>query len=288
MKNYRVYILKLGVYTSIMLAALMPASARAGQQSLTYDVYAGGMRVVEAIMDVNIDQKTKRYDIIFSAYTRGLLGRLAPWRGTFESHGWVNKDGSLSPRQHKSTSTWRGETEVKAYDYTREGRLKSLSVTDHDKPTYIREVDISLTGGTTDSLSAMLGVFQTVARGGDCKGSAEVFDGKRRFKQIFAHQNWSDLSPSRYNIFSGAAAECVVEVEPVAGNWGNKPRGWLSIQEQGREKGTMPTVWTAALTKGEPAVPVKIRVKTKHGTMFMHLTKYESDEQILIANKRSK
>ena len=73
----------------------------------------------------------------------------------------------------------------------------------------------------------------------------------------------------------GPAVACTVEVKPIAGKWHEKPRGWMSIQEQGREKGTMPTVWFAQMAAGEPAVPVKIRVKTEYGALFMHLTSYQ-------------
>jgi hypothetical protein len=37
----------------------------------------------------------------------------------------------------------------------------------------------------------------------------------------------------------------------------------------------MPTIWLAQMAPGEPAVPVKIRVKTEYGTLFMHLTGYK-------------
>jgi len=50
----------------------------------------------------------------------------------------------------------------------------------------------------------------------------------------------------------------------------------MSIQEQGRERGTMPTVWFAKVQEGQVAVPVKVRVKTDYGTLFMHLTDYQS------------
>lgn len=50
----------------------------------------------------------------------------------------------------------------------------------------------------------------------------------------------------------------------------------MSIQEQSRENGSLPTVWMAKMTEDAPAVPVKIRVKTDYGTLFMHLVRYEN------------
>ena len=60
----------------------------------------------------------------------------------------------------------------------------------------------------------------------------------------------------------------------------------MSIQEQGRERGTMPTVWLGKIAKNAPAIPVKIRVKTAYGTLFMHLAEYQNEGQIIVAEKR--
>ena len=104
-----------------------------------------------------------------------------------------------------------------------------------------------------------------------CENKSEIFDGKRRFQMSFNHQDNVGLDSSKYNIFKGQAAECIIEVKPGEGAWHKKPRGWLSIQEQGREKGTMPTLWVGQPESSDIAIPVKIRVKTDYGTLFMHL-----------------
>ncbi len=132
---------------------------------------------------------------------------------------------------------------------------------------------------TTDVLSATLKGMNHIAAGGTCEGSDEIFDGARRYRIIFTNSQQVDLKKSEYNVYQGPATECTVEVKPLAGKWHKKPRGWMSIQEQGREKGKMPTIWFAQLAKGEPAVPVKIRVKTDYGALFMHLTGYEGAGQ---------
>lgn len=269
---------------ALTLAPLAPAQA--GTQTLVYEVYAGGIHALQATM--NLETGKGRYDITLDAKTRGLLGRLAPWEGSFESHGWIEKDGAYKPELHKSIGIWRGEKEVKEYKYTREGGFVSLSETVNgamvDKS---KDIGKELTDGTTDALTAALNVFEAVARGEACSGTEEVFDGKRRFEQIFTDQGSADLEPTKYNIFKGAATECTVEVKPVAGAWSKKPRGWLSIQEQGRERGTMPTLWTAKLKDGEPAVPVKIRIATAYGVLFMHLAEFKDEARTVSAEKRA-
>ena len=227
-----------------------------------------------------------RYALEMNAHTRGFLGKLAPWSGKFESAGWVMKDDELRPQLHRSTSTWRDETEVKSYNYTKDGGFQNLMIKEHDKPEHEKEVPDEVTRNTTDAFTAALMVMEAVHNGGSCEGRSEVFDGKRRFAQIFEEQERVDLSPSRYNVFGGNAVKCTVEIEPISGEWSSKPRGWLSIQEQGRERGTMPTVWLGSLSADGPAVPVKILVKTAYGSLFMHLSEYRDGDKVIVSEKR--
>jgi len=199
------------------------------------------------------------------------------WKGTFETEGWRNpKTGEARPEIHKSVAYNKDEQEVKEYRYGRDGSFKSYKVKDPENDGSVREVDPELTEGTTDALTATLAVLERIAEGGKCEGSKDVFDGKRRYALIFTETGRVTLEKTRYNVYSGPAAECIVEVKPVAGDWHKKPRGWMSIQEQGRDRGTMPTIWIAEMADGAPAVPVKVRVKTQYGTLFMHLTGYKN------------
>lgn len=256
---------------------------------MVYEVYAGGIHAVQAKLDIRAGNG--RYDLVLDTATRGFLAVLAPWSGTFESHGWVMKDGSFRPELHKSAATWRGETETEEYRYSKEGGFLSYTVTKPGKMPEKKDIEAELTKGTTDAFSAGLDMLAGVRFGGDhpqkeCAGAEEVFDGKRRFKQVFKNQGEENLNASKYNIYAGPALECTLEVVPVAGKWHEKPRGWMSIQEQGRERGSLPTVWVGQKEQDLLAVPVKIRVKTAYGTLFMHLAEYRSGDVVEIAEKR--
>lgn len=262
---------------SIFLALLtFPSWAFAAkEQHVTYAVYAGGFHVVQASLDVTYPDQD-HYSLFLGAKTYGFLWTVAPWEGTFESRGWRLKgEPPLRPELHKSVATWRGEPDIKEYRYTKGGGFIDLHVTEDEKPPKKREIDDKLTQGTTDAFTAALIVMEAVAKGKKCEGTSEVFDGKRRFAQIFKDQGSDTLEASKYNIYDGAAQKCTVEIKPLAGDWGRKPRGWLSIQEQGREKGTLPTVWLGKFSGDGPALPVKILVKTAYGTLIMHAVKYE-------------
>jgi hypothetical protein len=244
----------------------------AGQQIAVYEVYTGGVNVLRATVhfDITTDQ---RYSVAMDAGLKGFLARLVPWKGTFDSEGWIVSPTDFRPRLHRSAAIWQGDEERKDYHYTRAGGFQNLVVTENGK-TRQEKTDPALTRGTTDALSAALGVFQKVAAGQECSGSAEVFDGKRRFKQVFKDQGTEELTQSKYNRFQGKAQKCTLEVVPAGGEWHKKPRGWMSIQEQGRAAGTLPTLWLARLNNTGPAVPVKIMLKTSYGTLFLHLAEY--------------
>lgn len=274
----------LGFICSAFIAGSAPAWAT--EQTMTYEVYAGGIHAVQAQLTLKEDAAQGVYNIVLSAKTRGFLGRLAPWHGTFESHGKI-VDNVFKPLLHRSTTTWKDEEEVKSYQYKPDGRFDKLVIKDHDKPERIEKPDLALIDQTTDALTATLSALKHMSNGQSCDYSADVFDGKRRYAQTFTAQKNDVMTESRYNAYVGDAQICNVEIEPKGGAWHKKPRGWMSIQEQGRKQGTMPSVWMARMQTGLPAIPVKIRVKTDYGTLFMHMSEYYYDDDILLAEKRT-
>jgi hypothetical protein len=269
----------------ILALSSFPVSASENKQKLVYEVYAGGIHAVQATMDIDLSEDG-RYELFLDAHTRGFLGSLVPWSGTFLSQGWVMKGGNYRPELHQSTAVWRDEEEIKNYNYLKSGVFKDIVIKEHDKPEETKIPDAELTEGTTDILTATLFALTDISNGKACDTSHDIFDGKRRFTMAFKGDKAVDLTASKYNIYGGPAIECTVEVKPGAGKWHSKPRGWLSIQEQGRDKGTMPTIWFANITEGLPAIPVKIRVKTDYGVLFMHLAEYQNADQMLVAEKR--
>ena len=248
---------------------------------MVYEVYGGGINAVSAEMEVSYTAPDL-YHIDFSAFTKGLLGRLAPWRGTFATDGWQDKNGSGQPQLHRSVAIWRGEEDVKEYRYNRKGDFLSYKAIENNV-TEDKTPDPALTQGTMDVMTATLDALRRIGRGEGCAGEAEIFDGSRRYTLMFRDEADEDLKASRYNIYEGPSRRCVAEIEKGPGKWHKKPRGWISIQEQGRQRGALPTIWFATLTPGGPAIPVKVRVKSDYGAMFMHLVRYQSGGRIVSA-----
>lgn len=187
-------------------------------QRMTYQVYAGGINAVTAELDLHYTPED-RYRFAFNARTQGFLGKLAPWEGSFQTYGWSADKVAGKPELHKSVSVWRSEEEVKEYKYGKDGRFLGLHITDPKRDNEKVNVDDELTQGTIDALTATLQVMDKVAKGGECEGTAEVFDGKRRFEMVFTHEKHETLTASKYNVYEGKAARCQVEIEPVSGAW---------------------------------------------------------------------
>lgn len=252
-------------------------------QHMEYDVYSGGFHVVEADLDIDYTREG-RYRMVFGAHTRGFLDKLVPWKGRFESDGWrFDPAGKIRPQRHKSSAVFRGEKDIKEYKYGKDGSFQEYRLEDDDVQNdgSPKDVDPVLTKNTTDVLAATLNILDRLPKGGKCEGADEIFDGKRRYRLVFKEIRRVTLEATRYNVYAGPAVECTAEIEPMGGAWHKKPRGWLSIQEQGRKKGTMPTIWVANMEEKGPAVPVKVRVKTEYGTLFMHMTAYQNGNKSL-------
>jgi hypothetical protein len=261
------------------ICALLMTSPAAWAQSdsLTYDVYAGGIHALSA--HLVLQERKDNYTVDLRSQTYGFLKKLAPWSGEFSSEGWIKKDGKLQPQKHKSASKWRGSLESKEFLYTKTGEFLSYKVEEKGEDKTPSEKEIKTLGaGTTDILSATLKVMRDLPPENPCTGKAKVFDGDRNFTLKFSEIARETLKKSQYNIYAGPAVSCTVEVVPGEGKWRKKPRGWLSIQEQGRKKGALPTIWFAPLgtTPDRPWLPVKVQVKTDYGALLMHLTSYQA------------
>lgn len=236
----------------------------------SYNVYAGGFLVVDATLDITVNESD--YRIFVDAKTDGWLGSMVPWLGSFETVG-VRDGEDFRPTKHESIGIWSGEKAVKTYTY--EGTdLVSLVIDEHDKPPETPEILPELVNNSTDILTATLMMLRTADEEYSCDFSDHIFDGKRRFLLSYQDVEPAILRESSYNIYSGPARFCTVEITPDGGKWHQKPRGWLNIQEQGRQLGDLPSIWVAQHNELH-AIPARIQVRTSYGTLVMHLTNIE-------------
>jgi hypothetical protein len=275
--------MKLGPVLAALLLSLSGTPAIAAgpatgehSQHLDYQIYAAGLNAVTASLDMTDD--SSHYRVTLKTATRGLLGKIVPWEAIFDTTGTIDKKGGLHPALHRSTGHSPKDDEVKEYRYGSNGAFLGYKVTNNGKDETPKTLDPKLTERTIDALTGALGAMRLVESGGQCEGISEVFDGDRRYRLTFHDEGEDMLAANSYNVYEGKARRCAVEVVPVAGKWHTKPRGWLSIQEQGRKKGALPTVWMAKMERGAPAVPVRMKIVTDYGTLYMHVTGYHNDQ----------
>ncbi len=107
--------------TTQQVATQQSTKAKNTATRLTYSVYAGGVYVLAATLDIS--QKSGSYGLDLRAQTLGILGNLAPWSGEFKTRG-VSQKAPL-PLTYRSASVWKGETEAKTYRYDGAGHFKS-------------------------------------------------------------------------------------------------------------------------------------------------------------------
>lgn len=284
------YLCSILIATLVVFFAVNSHATAKPSHQLTYDVYAGGIHAMTA--DLEIARNPQTYKTSLKVATYGLLRKLANWHGEFGTNGWVVKQGQHAPEHHYSVAVWKGKEERKDYFYSKSGQFKVFKLTEAGIDKTPQDIAPEITQNTIDILSATLDVMADMNDGQLCNKTRTIFDGDRSFDAIFRYDTTENLKPTKYNIYSGRAVACTIEVKPKKGKWHQKPRGWMSIQEQGRKARTMPTIWFAKLNKDQstPYMPVKIRVKTDYGTLFMHLTSYKDGgaKNVIRTNVKSK
>lgn len=237
---------------------------------VTYAMYTGGFDVVE--IDGFFKRTGSAYEMEMLAFTKGLLGSLAPWKGELNSKGKVSKKGDYTPNYHRFSSWWRSKEERTTFLYDASGKFKSMELIEENGTKNTDPVDPELTSGTKDMLTALAVMLDHYKKHGNCSVSVPSFDGKRKFNMVFKDTGDAEIKSGRYSIFAGKARTCTIEIVPVAGLWREKARGWMSVQDQGKKGNKLPKLWIAKPAENLPVIPVRFDVFTNYGSIVMHLT----------------
>lgn len=236
---------------------------------VTYGLYASGFNVLDIVGTYNITDD--KYDLSMDLKTQGMLGKLAPWSGSIQSNG-INKDVESVPLYHSFSSTWRDETEQTEFKFNQSGQLTSTTISKDGKSDNKMPAKEVYKDKPIDMLSAMFRAMNAAS----CASKQPAFDKKRRFDMVFRSKGKDVLEKTGYSIFQGEAEICEVEIIPVAGKWREKPRGWMSIQGQAKDKGQLPRIWFGKVRDDIPPIPVRFLIKTNYGAMVMHLKGVQS------------
>lgn len=237
---------------------------------LKYDVYAGGLKALNA--DLELDLTKQAYDIGLKAQTDGFIGSLFPWKGTYSTSGH-SEDGVLKPTTAVSRSSWNNKESVTELDFDPNGNWTKTTKKAGKHVVVKRDTKEELTKDAVDMLTGALLAMQNAKNTEKCDGSFPVFDGKRRFNITLKDDGKDMIEKNRYSSFSGVALRCTLKVEPVAGfKKADSSRGWMAVQNHTEERNKAPTIWFARIDEKSPVVPVRMEIASAYGSVIAHLT----------------
>ncbi len=236
---------------------------------VAYEVYAAGFEALDASLDLGTDEKN--YEVKVTAVTRGLIGRLFPWRTAAQTTGDVNARGGLIPRKHVEGSQWRKHIYTELIEYDAAGVLQTRRLTDNGALMNSQPTDPRLAAGAGDILTATLALLQNITKTNACKGSYTVYDGRRRYDVTLKDAGAAVLPKSRYSIFQGKTMRCTVKLVPVAGfTKSDQKRGWWAIQSYTEARGKPPTIWVAKAANGMDVI-VRMEIDSAYGAAVANL-----------------
>jgi len=240
-----------------------------GDLDLGYSVYVGGVHVLDA--KAHLGWQETGYRIGLRAATDGFLGRVANWRADVASHGELRPGGLPRPVLYRSISAFRDEPRNTTVEY--DGRTPRVTVAEPPPEQDREPVPDEMKPDTVDPMTAVVAVLQAVEQGRGCDVSVPVYDGRQRYDLIFKPTGREQIAPSNLSVFSGSAEACVIDYEPVAGEWRqDRRRQDRDEQRRSRNQDRNATVWLAAPRDGDPPVPVRAEIDSPLGTVVMHLS----------------
>jgi hypothetical protein len=248
-------------------ATALPALADGGAR-LQYDVWAGGVRILEAEITMRTEGERYRMDMEaelvgppswveeFSlvSFSEGTLGEAGPQPAIYRIESEEGDD------DHWVQLTFAGGFPTVEADTNLEKKRRE-PVTDEQKH------------GAIDPLTGLLSLVLQSAAQGSCEGTVPVFDGRRRFDVELSDAGAGEVAKSRLNAYEGPTQRCEVSLTPIAG-----------YRYTGADKAQFPesvVLQAAELVPGMPALPVRLDTEIEYGALILHLVDYEAIEASL-------
>lgn len=239
--------------------------------TLKYDIYAGGMHALKAFYHVS--ETSTAYQTSLKAMTKGMIGKVFPWTGEFETMG-TRYNQAYTPIQHQANSKWKKKIKKTELSFDEAGRLQQRVYEKYKRPAVIQtEFKEGVTDNAHDMMSGIMSLMQQAGINKKCAGSTDIVDGKRKFNIALKDEGVEMLKKTKHNVFSGPALKCTIEVTPVAGyREKDKNRGWMAVQNHSKERNKMPTIWLGRL-ENKQIVPVRMEINSSYGTVIAHLSR---------------
>lgn len=246
-----------------LIALQATAAAADGGARLDYEVWAGGVRVLEA--EIVMRTEGGRYRMELSAELVGPPSWVEEYHLKGFSEGVVGEAGP-EPELYRLESQEGDDDHWVQLAYA-DGMPLVEADTNLEKKK--REpVEDAQKQDSVDPLTGLLSLVLQVAGAGSCEGLVPVFDGRRRFDVSLADKGAGELPKSRYNAYEGPTQRCAVTLKPIAG-----------YRYSGRDKQQFPSeviLQGASIVDGLPPLPVRLETETSYGALILHLVDYEA------------
>ncbi len=253
----------LGLLAQPASAAENGAGARSAEAiepvRLGYTIYAGGLRALALDMRVALDPP--RYGVQTQVRATGFLARILSFVLEARTTGMLRADG-LVPAHYATANQWR-ERDIRKVAMRYGGApVPAVTAIPPARKDDRGRVPEAQRQGTVDPLT---GIFDLLlADGGACRGTARIFDGRRRYDISAEPDGREQLAASGYGIYSGPAQVCRLSVETIGGFWN-------TMDERKRYPDAV-RIWLAEAVPGAPPVPVRLQMDTSYAAIVGHLT----------------
>jgi Protein of unknown function (DUF3108) len=257
------------VGAAALLLAAAPGTVRADPLNASYQVFFGGLHVLDA--EANWERGLESYRISGKAQSQGFIGWLYPWHGTTESRGLIAA-GKVIPQSHENRGTNSEGDKLVLLTYGPEGDIADTLVQPEPEWEERHPLPADAGRGTLDPLSVIAGLSELLEKNGRCEGSFPVFDGKRRYDLTVSDSGTADLEATDYSIFAGEARACRLDYQLLGGHRIERSKYAATARER--------IVWVGRPSKDAPLIPVRLQIDTAYGTVMGHLTGFAQGPQV--------
>ncbi|MBP7252535.1 MAG: DUF3108 domain-containing protein [Alphaproteobacteria bacterium] len=253
--------------------ATLPALAR--PISADYEVYVGGVHLLDATAYVNLD--TKKYHMFARAQTIGIWGDWFPWETTVESEGKTAVD-TVQPTVHKTVSAWKHKPKTMLLRFDDKGAV-AIAPESTDAPDPKDRLADDVTHKSVDPLSGVLQLMAHFTTHEDCDSATAVFDGKRRFDLETKDKGIVQLRETEVSVFSGAAHKCELRFRLIAGQAKDIEQRTFWKTDKGKDNRPPFTIWMGRLRPDLPPMPVMAETSSPFGYVMIYLKAWRLDDR---------
>ncbi|WP_343715238.1 DUF3108 domain-containing protein [Inquilinus sp.] len=262
------------IAASLIALAAGPALAADAGARMTYDVYVGGLRMLEVTSGLSLGRD--RYDIDLSAHVVGIAATFSSWRSNVQSSGAL-EGPRVRPARNVVERINGDDARTTTITFLGGGKM-DVVIVPSKKPKREQTIPPAQLTHAVDPLSGVVSILQAMHVGAEaCKGQVPVFDGRRLYRADLTDGGAVMLEKSDLGIYGGEAQRCTLTLTPMVGdfNFGDerrttKPTEYFQRSSRVSEERVIET-WLASPGGGLPAVPVRIQSESPWGLVVVHL-----------------